>query len=123
VSGLSTLFVIRRWQCNYFVIDVTWHNDWTDEMVLQRGFMSGIEQPPSVPASVIDSVYATNVLGVTHMTQAILPIFKARGSGDVIFIGSIAGREPYVGGTVSNILSKTGRMRTMVREVYVLMSD
>jgi hypothetical protein len=37
------------------------------------------------------------------MTQAILPIFKARpdgGSGDIINIGSIAGREPYQGGSI-----------------------
>jgi 3-hydroxy acid dehydrogenase/malonic semialdehyde reductase len=37
------------------------------------------------------------------MTQAILPILKQRpegGRGDIIFIGSIAGRDPYVGGTV-----------------------
>lgn len=68
-----------------------------------RGFMSGVEQPPDIPRDVIDSVWATNVTGVIHMTQAILPIFKRRpdgGKGDVIFLGSIAGREPYVGGTV-----------------------
>ena len=37
------------------------------------------------------------------MTQAILPIFKARpngGAGDIINIGSIAGREPYAGGSI-----------------------
>jgi hypothetical protein len=53
---------------------------------------------------VIRDVYATNVMGVIHMTQAVLPVFKARpegGRGDVIFIGSLAGRDPYVGGTVS----------------------
>lgn len=37
------------------------------------------------------------------MTQAILPIFKARpdgGKGDIINIGSIAGREAYQGGSI-----------------------
>src|ERR1700710_1058712 len=37
------------------------------------------------------------------MTQAILPIFKQRsegGKGDIINIGSIAGREPYPGGSI-----------------------
>jgi NADP-dependent 3-hydroxy acid dehydrogenase YdfG len=69
--------------------------------------MSGIEQPPDIPRDVIDSVWATNVTGVMHMTQAILPIFKRRpdgGKGDIIFLGSIAGREPYVGGTVSSAI-------------------
>lgn len=35
------------------------------------------------------------------MTQKVLPIFHARGGkGDVINIGSIAGREPYAGGSI-----------------------
>lgn len=66
--------------------------------------MSGVERPPDVPADVISSVYATNVMGVIHITQAILPIFKRRsdgGRGDIVMLGSIAGREPYAGGTVS----------------------
>ena len=45
----------------------------------------------------------TNVKGLINMTQAILPIFKRRpngGKGDIINIGSIAGREPYIGGSV-----------------------
>lgn len=47
-------------------------------------------------------MFATNVTGLINMTQAILPIFKARSipSGDIINIGSIAGREPYQGGSI-----------------------
>jgi hypothetical protein len=48
-------------------------------------------------------MFSTNVTGLINMTQAILPIFKARpegGRGDIINIGSIAGREPYQGGSI-----------------------
>jgi 3-hydroxy acid dehydrogenase/malonic semialdehyde reductase len=72
-------------------------------LMLGRGFMSGVEQAPDIPHDVLNDVWATNVTGVINMTQAILPIFKRRpdgGRGDVIFLGSIAGREPYVGGSV-----------------------
>lgn len=44
-----------------------------------------------------------NVQGLIHMTQAVLPIFLKRpngGAGDIINIGSIAGREPYQGGSI-----------------------
>ena len=48
-------------------------------------------------------MFSTNVTGLIHMTQAILPIYKKRedgGRGDIINIGSIAGREPYPGGSI-----------------------
>jgi hypothetical protein len=47
-------------------------------------------------------MFSTNVTGLINMTQAILPIFKARStpSGDIINIGSIAGRESYQGGSI-----------------------
>lgn len=48
-------------------------------------------------------MFSTNVTGLINMTQAILPIYKKRadgGRGDVINIGSIAGREPYPGGSI-----------------------
>ena len=42
-------------------------------------------------------------MGLINMTQAIMPIFKKRedgGRGDIINIGSIAGREGYPGGSI-----------------------
>ena len=46
---------------------------------------------------------STNVTGLINMTQAMMPIFKKRedgGRGDIINIGSIAGREGYPGGSI-----------------------
>ena len=52
----------------------------------------------------MDITFATNVTGLINMTQAILPSMLRRnggtGAGDVINIGSIAGREGYVGGSI-----------------------
>lgn len=48
-------------------------------------------------------MFSTNVTGLINMTQAVLPIFKKRddgGRGDIINIGSIAGRDPYPGGSI-----------------------
>jgi len=49
-------------------------------------------------------MFATNVTGLINMTQAILPSMLKRnngdGAGDIINIGSIAGREPYIGGDI-----------------------
>jgi 3-hydroxy acid dehydrogenase/malonic semialdehyde reductase len=47
-------------------------------------------------------MFTTNVTGLIAMTQAILKLYKSRPtpSGDIINIGSIAGREPYQGGSI-----------------------
>ena len=51
----------------------------------------------------MNAMFATNVTGLINMTQEVLKIYKARpdgGRGDVINIGSIAGREGYPGGSI-----------------------
>lgn len=48
-------------------------------------------------------MFSTNVTGLINMTQAVLPIFQRRengGRGDIINIGSIAGRDAYAGGSI-----------------------
>lgn len=59
---------------------------------------------PEIADEDINSMFATNVTALINMTQAILPGMLKRnggdGAGDVINIGSIAGREPYVGGSI-----------------------
>lgn len=72
-------------------------------MFLYSGLVKGMAQAPSIKAEDIDIMFSTNVTGLINMTQAILPIFKSRpnnGQGDIINIGSIAGREPYQGGSI-----------------------
>lgn len=59
---------------------------------------------PEIAEEDINVMFATNVTGLINMTQAVLPIFLKRnngeGAGDIINIGSIAGREPYPGGGI-----------------------
>jgi 3-hydroxy acid dehydrogenase/malonic semialdehyde reductase len=67
------------------------------------GLAMGTAQAPDIPAADIDTMFDTNVTGLINMTQAILPIFKKRadgGVGDIVNIGSIAGREGYPGGSI-----------------------
>lgn len=67
------------------------------------GLVKGVAKSPEIAEEDINVMFNTNVTGLINMTQAILPVFKARpegGKGDVINIGSIAGREPYPGGSI-----------------------
>jgi 3-hydroxy acid dehydrogenase/malonic semialdehyde reductase len=65
--------------------------------------VKGVAQAPNIAAEDMNIMFATNVTGLINMTQEVLKIMKQRkdgGAGDIINIGSIAGREPYPGGSI-----------------------
>lgn len=67
------------------------------------GLVKGVDKAPDIKPEDIETMMSTNVTGLINMTQAVLPIFKRRseaGPGDIINIGSIAGREGYPGGSI-----------------------
>lgn len=79
------------------VAEVEWDADGNS------GLVKGVAKAPDIDPQDIDTMLSTNVTGLINMTQAILPIFKKReegGRGDIINIGSIAGREAYPGGSI-----------------------
>lgn len=71
-------------------------------LVNNAGLVKGLAQAPTISPADITTMFSTNVTGLIAMTQAILPLFQARKppSGDIINIGSIAGREPYASGSI-----------------------
>jgi len=74
-----------------------------DVLVNNAGLVKGTAKAPDILEEDIDTMISTNVTGLINMTQAIMPIFKKRedgGRGDIINIGSIAGREGYPGGSI-----------------------
>ncbi|KAK3174381.1 hypothetical protein OEA41_001625 [Lepraria neglecta] len=74
-----------------------------DVLVNNAGLVKGTAKAPDILEEDIEVMMATNVTGLINMTQAIMPIFKKRedgGRGDIINIGSIAGREGYPGGSI-----------------------
>lgn len=67
------------------------------------GLVKGTAKAPDILKEDINVMFFTNVTGLINMTQAVLPIFQKRengGKGDIINIGSVAGRDPYAGGSV-----------------------
>jgi 3-oxoacyl-[acyl-carrier protein] reductase len=49
-----------------------------------------------------DQMIALNLSGVYYCCHSVLPIFRARGGGDVINISSLAGKNPFAGGAGYN---------------------
>ncbi|CAI6342211.1 unnamed protein product [Periconia digitata] len=74
-----------------------------DVLVNNAGLVKGVAQAPNISPADMQTMFSTNVTGLINLTQAILPIFQSRpdnGSGTIVNIGSIAGREPYPGGSI-----------------------
>lgn len=110
--------------------------------VNNAGFVHGMDRVGSIDASDIEAMFATNVLGLVAMTQLLVKgeflvhlgfslhhltmrstrrtDFKARGTGHIINIGSIAGREPYAGGSIYCATKHAVRAFTaaLMRELY-----
>ncbi|KAI8961379.1 NAD(P)-binding protein [Daldinia sp. FL1419] len=74
-----------------------------DVLVNNAGLVKGVARAPEIAEEDINIMFATNVTGLINLTQAVLPIFLKRpdgGHGDIINVGSIAGREAYPGGGI-----------------------
>lgn len=74
-----------------------------DVLVNNAGLVKGVDKAGDIKEADITVQFDTNVLGLINMTQAVLGVMKKKGesgAGDIINIGSIAGREPYPGGSI-----------------------
>lgn len=68
-----------------------------------RGLVKGVDKAGDIAEDDMNIMFATNVTGLINMTQAVLAVYKKRpegGAGDIINVGSIAGREGYPGGSI-----------------------
>nr|POE51849.1 nadp-dependent 3-hydroxy acid dehydrogenase [Quercus suber] len=75
-----------------------------DVLVNNAGMVRGVAKAGDIAEEDISVMLATNLAGLINMTQTVLRGMKARddgaGKGDIINIGSIAGREGYPGGAI-----------------------
>lgn len=71
-----------------------------DVLVNNAGKALGRSQVGEIADEDIKDMIGTNVIGLISLTNALLPKFKERNRGDIVNIGSIAGREPYPGGSI-----------------------
>lgn len=71
-----------------------------DLVVNNAGLALGAEKLPEGDPAEWAVVVDTNLKGVLHVLSATLPGMRARGSGDHVLLGSVAGRQVYPGGNV-----------------------
>ncbi|MBW0545097.1 hypothetical protein O181_084812 [Austropuccinia psidii MF-1] len=71
-----------------------------DILVNNAGLVYGRDHVGELNFEEVQIMINTNVLGLMRVTNLIVKGMKERNKGHVINIGSIAGREPYAGGSV-----------------------
>ncbi|ONH67053.1 NADP-dependent L-serine/L-allo-threonine dehydrogenase YdfG [Cyberlindnera fabianii] len=71
-----------------------------DVLVNNAGLAQGLDKVGEIDETDINTMFDTNVLGMIKVTQSVLPGMKSRNRGDIVQLGSIAGRDPYPGGGI-----------------------
>jgi len=71
-----------------------------DAVVANAGLGRGLGPLQEGAAEDWSEMLDTNVKGLLHTVRATLPAMIARGRGDVVLLGSVAGRQVYPGGNV-----------------------
>ncbi len=71
-----------------------------DCLINNAGLAKGVEPMTTAHIADWDTMIDTNIKGLLYMTRLLLPKFKERGRGDLINLGSVAGRWTYPGGGV-----------------------
>jgi 3-hydroxy acid dehydrogenase/malonic semialdehyde reductase len=71
-----------------------------DVLVNNAGLALGLGPSHEADLAQWDTMVATNVTGLIHVTRALLPGMVARNRGHIINLGSTAGTYPYPGGHV-----------------------
>ncbi|EGV62407.1 NADP-dependent 3-hydroxy acid dehydrogenase [Yamadazyma tenuis] len=106
--------------------------DFADVSVLvnNAGKALGRSEVGQLKAEDVSEMLDTNVLGLITLTNALLPHFRAKNRGDIVNVGSIAGREAYPGGSIycaskAAIRAFTGALRkeTINSRIRVLEVD
>jgi len=71
-----------------------------DVVVANAGLGRGLGPLQAGESSDWDEMIDTNIKGLLHTVRATLPAMIERGRGDVVVLGSVAGRQVYPGGNV-----------------------
>jgi 3-hydroxy acid dehydrogenase / malonic semialdehyde reductase len=70
-----------------------------DILINNAGIALGVEPLDQLPFSSLQKMIDTNITALLFLCHFFIPFFKRKGSGQIINIGSVAGRLVYPGGT------------------------
>lgn len=82
-----------------FAVSIAYSNV-TPPSLWYTGLVIGLEKLEDITEEAMDTMIDTNVKGLVHVTQAVLPGMRARDKGHIINIGSVAGQQAYGNGSI-----------------------
>ncbi|CCE63886.1 hypothetical protein TPHA_0G00500 [Tetrapisispora phaffii CBS 4417] len=97
---IETLDVTRTETIEPFIANLPEEFKSIDILINNAGKALGSDAVGSIDTEDIRGMMDTNVIGLIAMTQAVLPIMKAKNSGDIVNLGSIAGLDAYPTGSI-----------------------
>lgn len=71
-----------------------------DVLINNAGKALGLDPIGNVDTKDVEEMFQTNVLGLIQLTQLVVQQMKERNIGDIVNLGSVAGRNPYPGGGI-----------------------
>ncbi|KAL6940574.1 hypothetical protein ACO0QE_004481 [Hanseniaspora vineae] len=71
-----------------------------DILVNNAGKALGSDKVGSIAEEDVEGMFETNVIAMINFTQKVLPKFLAKNKGDIVQLGSVAGREAYPTGAI-----------------------
>lgn len=83
-----------------FFADSLAYSNVTPSSLWYTGLVIGLEKLEDITEEAMDTMIDTNVKGLVHVTQAVLPGMRARDKGHIINIGSVAGQQAYGNGSI-----------------------
>ena len=97
---IQELDVTKKVSIDSFVKFVISLKQDVDLLVNNAGLALGLSPAHEADLSDWQTMIETNIIGLTQMTRAILPLMVEKAKGHIINIGSIAGTYPYPGANV-----------------------
>ena len=89
-------------------------------LVNNAGGAWGLDKLETAKDSDWQTMYDTNVMGLMRMTRELLPKMEASGAGHIVNVGSVAGREAYVGGAGYNAVKFAVKAITQVMRLELV---
>ncbi|KAG7878686.1 hypothetical protein KL938_003829 [Ogataea parapolymorpha] len=83
-----------------FVLSLPQEFSEIDILINNAGVALGRDPVGTVDPAAVQTMLDTNVLGLITLTQETLPGMRKRNRGDIVNVGSIAGRASYPGGAI-----------------------